>query len=101
MENLDKTLINHASSLGGYPETEEDTESKVVYELIVPMAAKVPAPHQHIEYAKLVVQQSSVTSTVPSTIITDLRVNNTAVALAWCVTATLVAPNTRRHSMIF
>ncbi|GAC1367490.1 MAG: hypothetical protein NVSMB30_01830 [Hymenobacter sp.] len=70
---------------------EAEAEQVVVFELLVPISAKVPAPRQHVEVAKLLVRQASITSTVPADLNTDLRANNTALGLAWCITATLAA----------
>jgi hypothetical protein len=101
MENLDKTPSNSTLAMCCFPDADDDSESMVVFELLVPVGAKVPAPRQHVEFEKLMVQQGSVSSTVPGTIVTQLQVNNTASGSAWCVTATLVAPRTRRHSLIY
>ena len=101
MENLDNMPSNSTLAMCCFPDADDDCEPLVIFELLVPVAAKVPAPRQHVEIAKLMVQQGSVTSTGPGTIITQLRVNNTASGSAWCITATLVAPQTRRHSLIF
>jgi hypothetical protein len=76
----------------------EEEEQVIVFELVVPVGAKVPAPRQHVEMAKLVVSQTSVTSTVPAKVITQLRVNNTAMGAAWCTTATLAAPQSSRSA---
>ncbi|WP_310396375.1 hypothetical protein [Hymenobacter sp.] len=74
----------------------EEAEQLVIFELVVPGAAKVPAPRQHVEVAKLVVRETSVTSTVAGKILTQLRANNTALGAAWCTTATLAAPQPPR-----
>ncbi|WP_201987260.1 hypothetical protein [Hymenobacter rubidus] len=55
----------------------------------MPKAAKVPAFRHCSEAAKKVVQQAVVTSTVPGTVLTLLRTNNTALSAGWCITATL------------
>jgi hypothetical protein len=79
------------------PEPEE-TEELLVFEFAVPVSAKVPPARQRIEVAKLLVQQSSVTSTVPGKVLMPLRANNTSVGAAWCITATLTAPQARRSA---
>ena len=79
----------------------EETEQLVIFELVVPGAAKVPAPRQHVEVAHWAVRQASVTSTVPGKVLQQLRANNTAKGAAWCVTATLAAPPARRRSSAF
>ncbi|MDB5234243.1 MAG: hypothetical protein JWR44_1236 [Hymenobacter sp.] len=90
MQNIDKMLTGNIE-MSCLPDFEQESEQLVVFELVVPVAAKVPAPRQHVEVAKLVVQQASVTSTVPGKILTQLRANNTALGAAWCITATLAA----------
>ncbi|MBF9239586.1 hypothetical protein I2I05_19495 [Hymenobacter sp. BT683] len=77
--------------------TEEEVEQLVIFELVVPVAAKVPAPRQPLEVAKMVLRQGSVTSTVPGKILTQLRANNTALGAAWCITATLAVPQPPRQ----
>lgn len=74
-----------------FPEGAGEAGETVVFALVVPDAAKVPAPRQRVEVAKLVVQRTSVTSTVPPTLLTQLWANNTALHAAWCMTATLTA----------
>ena len=69
----------------------------MVFELVVPVAAKVPAPRQYLEVAELVVRQASVTTTVRCKALTLLQANNTALGAAWCITATLAAPKPPRH----
>jgi hypothetical protein len=93
-------MVNNYLSFDGFPDCDDEAEQMVIFELLVPTAAKVPAPSLHREVAKLMVHQASVTSTVPSVIITDLRVNNTAVASAWCVTASLTEPHSARRSYL-
>ena len=75
---------------------EDELEQLVVIELLVPVAAKVPAARQLVQAAKPV-RQASITSTVCGKILTPLKANNTAFAAGWCFTATLAAP-TRSHS---
>ena len=100
MQNIDKLLTGNIE-MNCLPDFEEETEQLVIFELVVPRAAKVPAPRQHVEVAKLVVQQASVTSTVPAKILTQLRANNTAKGAAWCITATLAASQPPRLSSVF
>ena len=92
MQQLDNTQSAGNVEVHCFSDCEDEAEQLVIFELVVPRAAKVPAPRQHVEVAKLVVQQASVTSTVPAKIITQLRVNNTAHSPGWCITATLAAP---------
>ena len=75
---------------------DEETEQLVMFELVVPGAAKVPAPRQHVAAALWAVQQASVTSTVPGKVLQQLPANNTALGAAWSFTATLAAPSPRR-----
>ena len=77
-------------------DVEEETEHLVIFELVVPGAAKVPAPRQHVEAALWAVQPASVTSTVPGKVLQQLRANNTALGAAWSFTATLAAAAPRR-----
>ena len=101
MQNLDNAPNSGNVAMHCFADCEEDAEQLVIFELVVPVASKVPAPRQHIEVAKLVVQQASVTSTVPGKIVTQLRANNTALNAGWCITATLVAPQASRQAMRF
>lgn len=95
MQNLDKIFEAGAVEMCCFPNSDAEAEEMVVFELVVPMAVKVPPPRQRVEIAKLVVQQASVTSTVPNTIVTQLRANDTAQATAWCVTVALVVPQSQ------
>ena len=99
MQNIDK--IQNASNIefNCLPSCSEEAEELVIFELVVPGAAKVPAPRQYVEMAKLVVRQCSVSSTVPGQILTQLNANNTAApGSGWSITATLPAPRrTRRY----
>ena len=74
---------------------EDEMEQVVVIELLVPVAAKVPAARQLVQAAKPV-RQASVTSTVCGKSLTPLKANNTALTAGWCFTATLAAPS-RSH----
>ena len=73
-----------------YASCDTDAEQTVVLEWVVPVAAKVPALSQPVAVAKIV-QQASITSTVPGQLLTQLRTNNTAWRPGWCITATLAA----------
>ena len=73
------------------PDYEDAAEQVVMIKLLVPVAAKVPAPRQYLGIAMLVVRQASVTSTVPAKAPAPLRANNTAHGAAWCSTATLAS----------
>lgn len=79
-----------------FSECEEDLDNLVVFELVVPVGAKVPPPRQHIEIAKLVVRQTAISSTVPSQMPAPLHANNTALSAGWCITATLATPQRPR-----
>lgn len=75
--------------------TNDETEYFVIFELVVPGAAKVPVTRQYIAVAKLV-RPASVTSTVPSQIPAYFRASNTARRAGWCITATLAASQSIR-----
>ena len=87
MQNFDKTSAFGSIDMRCFADCEENEQS-VTFELVVPVAAKVPALSQPVAAAKLV-HPASITSTVSKQIITQLRTNNTAVGSAWCTTATL------------
>ena len=89
MQNFDKTSVISSVEMRCFADCEEN-EQLVVFELVVPVAAKVPPLRQPVAVAKIV-QQASITSTVPGQILTQLRTNNTALSSAWCITATLAA----------
>ena len=72
-------------------ECEEDPEQPVVFELIVPRAAKMALPDVQPEVGSLILRENSVTTTVPDKLYLELRASNTALRAAWCVTATLTA----------
>ena len=95
MKNLDNILEANAVEMCCLLDSGAEAAEMVVFELVVPKAAKVPPPRQRVELAKLVVQQASITSTVPRTIITQLRANDTAQATAWCITVALVVPRSQ------
>ena len=90
MQNLDNTYSAAKVEMCCFSDGEED-EHLVVFELVVPVAAKVPAPQKCPAVAKMLVRETSVTSTVRSGSLTPLRTNNTALGGAWCTTATLAA----------
>jgi hypothetical protein len=96
MQHVDKNPSISHEELSCLIDMFAEEEQLVIFELVVPVGAKVPAPRQHVELAKLVVAQSSVTST-PTKAAAPLRVNNTALGAAWCVTATLTAPQSARQ----
>lgn len=97
MQNTDSTLSIDTVEMFCSPDAEE-AEELLVFEFAVPLSAKVPPARQRVEVAKLLVQQSSITSTVPTKVLMPLRANNTSVGAAWCITATLTAPQTRRSA---
>ena len=84
-----QTADSHRPS---YIESEPDeAEPLVVLEWAVPTDAKVPAPRQRVPMATITVRPASITSTVPTKGITELRANNTVLPTSWCTTATLTA----------
>ncbi|SFP93034.1 hypothetical protein [Hymenobacter arizonensis] len=97
MQHVDKNPSISHEELSCLIDMFAEEEQLVIFELVVPVGAKVPAPRQHVEMAKLVVSQTSITSTVPTKAAAPLRVNNTAMGAAWCVTATLTAPQSARQ----
>jgi hypothetical protein len=70
---------------------EEDQEQVVVFELIVPRAAKIALPRQQPEIGPLILQENSVTTTVPARLCVQRQASNTATRVGWCMTATLAA----------
>ena len=76
---------------------EDELEQLVVIELLVPVAAKVPAARQLVQATKPV-RPASITSTVCYKALTPLKANNTALGAGWCYTATLAAPARARPS---
>ena len=76
---------------------EDELEQLVVIELLVPVAAKVPAARQLVQATKPV-RPASITSTVCNRALTLLQANNTALSAGWCCTATLAAPARSRLS---
>ena len=89
MQNFDQTSASGSVEMRSFADCEEN-EQLVIFELVVPVAAKVPALSQPVAAAKIV-QSASISSTVPGQILTQLRTNNTALSSAWCITATLAA----------
>ncbi|GAB2869492.1 hypothetical protein GCM10027044_34360 [Hymenobacter ruber] len=70
---------------------EEDLEQLVVFELIVPKAAKVALPRLQPEIGPLTLRENSVTTTVPGKLYVQLQASNTATQAGWYMTATLTA----------
>lgn len=101
MQNTDKSFPSGRIEMSCFPEFETEAEPLVVFELVVPVAAKVPVPRQHAEVAKLVVRQASVTSTVPGKVLTQLRANNTAHGAGWCITVSLAGSPPPRLSSLY
>ncbi|WP_035562472.1 hypothetical protein [Hymenobacter sp. IS2118] len=97
MSNSDPTTHVSTVEVNCLSQSSEEAESLVVFELIVPGAAKVPASHQPLEVATILLRQGSITSTVPGKILTQLRANNTALRSDWCITATLAVPQPPRQ----
>ncbi len=97
MSNSDPTTHVSTVEVNCLSQSSEEAESLVVFELVVPGAAKVPAPQHPLEVAKILLRQGSITSTVPGKILTQLRANNTALRADWCITATLAVPQPRRR----
>lgn len=70
---------------------EEDQEQVVVFELIVPRAAKIALPRLQPEVGPLTLRENSVTTTVPGRLYVQRQASNTATQADWCMTATLAA----------
>jgi hypothetical protein len=70
---------------------DEDLEQLVVFELVVPKAAKVALPRLQPEVGPLTLRENSVTTTVPGKLYVQLQASNTATRAGWCITATLKA----------
>lgn len=101
MQHLDQIADSGRVEMHSFSDSPEEAESLVIFELVVPVAAKVPAPSVHLEMAKMVVRQASITSTVPTELRMQLCANNTAQGAAWCITATLATPRRPRRSPRF
>ncbi|GAB3731770.1 hypothetical protein GCM10027594_13700 [Hymenobacter agri] len=85
------TAASHPSSIE-LSESAGEAESNSVLLVLpwaVPSAAQVPAWRQRVTTG--IVRAASVSSTVPASIIVELRVNHTMLATRWCLTATLAA----------
>ncbi|MFD2717516.1 hypothetical protein ACFST9_02245 [Hymenobacter monticola] len=97
MPNLDHAFRTANVEIGGISDSSNDNDQQlvVVVKLVVPRAAKVPALHQQPETARLRVRPASVSSTVFSTVLVDLQMNNTACQADWSTTATLKAAPVR------
>ena len=100
MQNLDSALYTPTES-DDLPDGPDKVEELVVFRMVVPAAAKIPALRQYVEVAKLLVQPNSVSSTVPGSMVTQLRVNNTAQSTAWCITATVATPPSVRQQLSY
>ena len=100
MQNIDSKNTVGTVELTCWSDAAE-AEPVVVFELLVPVAAKVPAPRPRAEIAQLVVLEHSVTSTVPGKVYVQLLSNSTAVATSWRSTATLASAPKRRRSTSF
>ncbi|GAB3866936.1 hypothetical protein GCM10028824_08220 [Hymenobacter segetis] len=70
---------------------EEELEQLVVFELIVPKAAKVALPRLQPEIGPLTLRENSVTTTAPGKLYVQLLASNTATQAGWYMTATLTA----------
>lgn len=91
MQNSNSNLSSEYVEIHCILACDEETAQKVVFELVVPVAAKVPAPCQRIAVAKLVVREASSTSTGRGESLALFWANNTALGAVWCISATLVA----------
>jgi hypothetical protein len=89
MPNFDQTLCADVADMYCSADFGAEADEKVVFELLVPGVAKVPPLRQYLKVEKLLVRENSVTSTAPDTMLVELRVNDTARAMAWRTTATL------------
>ena len=74
-----------------YAQCDETLEPLLVFELIVPTAAKVALPRLQPEIGLLTLRENSVTTTVPGKLCVQLQASSTATPTAWCMTATLAA----------
>jgi hypothetical protein len=92
MQKLYKNSDTSTLAMNCEPNEDDESTQVVVFELVVPKAAKVPALRQQIPTASLLMRPASVTSTVPGRIFIQLRANNTALGAAWCTTVTLPVP---------
>lgn len=90
MQHIDAPHPSHPESDALTSGANED-EALLVLQWAVPTASKVPAPRQRVPAAIITLRPSSVTSTVPAVVITELRANNTVLPTSWCTTATLTA----------
>ena len=97
MQHIDLMMSTNTVEMLCSPDAEE-SEELLVFEFVVPLSAKVPPPRPRVEIANFLVQQGSVTSTVPGKVLMPLRANNTSVGAAWCITATLTARQSRRSA---
>ena len=91
MKNIDKASVICDVNMRCFNDYDEAGAQLIIFELVVPMAAKVPAPQRHPEVSKLLVQPAIMTSTLSSKALTQLRANNTSVGAAWCISVTLAA----------
>ena len=97
MFNLNSNSATHSVELICRVDAAAEEEAMVVIALAVPVAAKVPAARRPLGVAPLLVQPQSVTTTVPGKVLMQLRANNTALAVAWCSTATLPEPAAQKR----
>jgi hypothetical protein len=91
MQNRDKDAGISSLQLACCAQCEEDLEQLVVFELIVPRAAKVASPRPQPEVGPLTLRENSITTTVPGKLYVQLQASNTATRAGWCMTATLSA----------
>ncbi|GAB3588564.1 hypothetical protein [Hymenobacter daeguensis] len=81
------------------PAAEDEQAEVLVLELVVPMTA-VTVLRQPVSTANRAMQHLAVSSTVPGRVLVQLQVNNTALATAWCTTATLAAAGASRQARL-
>jgi hypothetical protein len=98
MQKLYRTYDNDTLAMELDP-GEEEQNQVLILELVVPTAA-VPVLYQPVSTAARSMQHASVSSTVPGRVVTQLRVNNTALTTGWCTTATLVAAGPARRARL-
>lgn len=97
MQELYKTYNNSTLSMGEEPVEGEEQAEVLVLELVVPRTA-VPVLRQPVSTAAQSMRHVSVSSTAPGRVVTQLRVNNTALTMGWCTTATLTAAGPARQA---
>lgn len=99
MKELYRTYDNDALAMDGKPGEEAAQAQTLTLELAVPVAA-LPVLHQPVSTATRAMQHSPANSTAPGRLLIQLRTNNTALATAWCTTATLAATGAAQRAQL-